>query len=284
MKKILTVLLAVLMVLALAGCAKEEEETGELVKGEYYISNNTGKNIDGVYFYEAGSADKGTNYVEAAYNAGEMHYNYIQNFHAITVNAEDDAKFAEITVKEGDTTPHFVFEVTVDGETYAKFDNLALEVADIVLIPAESVADYGNGATQIAWGKDFADGYTMTVNFYNSTGLEVTSLKAYNSETGAEVADILADLGLTSLAADDTEAHAWTHVEDIKTANTIHYLIEWTMSNGETLTLGKDDSHALSFENTAMQLLKKADMADYNNGATTVVWLAPSITPVTPSK
>lgn len=285
MKKFLTVLFALLMVLTLAGCAKEEVPAEDAVTahGEYYISNATGKNVDGVYFYEKGSSDKGTNYVHAAFEAGKMHYDYIQNFHAITVDATVDSKFAEWSGKKDDT-PHFVFEFTIDGETAGIFDNLALEVADIVLITEDQRADYNTGATQIAWGKDFADGYTMTVDFYNSTGLDVESLKLYNSTTNELVADVFADLGIEKLAANDTEAHPWTHTEDIKTADSIHYLVEWTMSNGETLTLGKDDTHALSFENTAMQLLKKADMKDYNAGATCVVWLAPFITPVTPSK
>lgn len=282
MKKFLTVLLAAFMVLCLAGCAKEEEApTAETVtaKGVYTIYNNTGKSVGGVYIYPVGSTDKGTNYVEKL--LGDSYDGCLKNFRSMVVDASVDSKFADWEGVEEDK-PHYVFEFyaydadadDLCGDLIGTFGNLALEEAGIVLISEDMRA----GATEIAWaGKDYNE-MTMTVNFYNRTDKDVTSLKLYNSETKELVADVLADLGLEKMESNE-EAHPWTHSEPLDTANTIHYLVEWTYGD-ETLTLGLDDTHPLSFEDTAMQLLSKAKMADYNSGATTVVWLNPSITPV----
>ena len=288
MKKFLTVLFAVMMVLCLAGCAKEEakEEAPEAetvtAKGVYNVANNTGANVGGVYIYPVGSEDKGENYVSKI--LADSHYTYLQNFKSITIDASVDSKFAEWTGVE-EEKPHFVFEFyaydgdAADqcGEMIGKFDNLALEEATIVLINE----DMRTGATEIAWGgKDYNE-FEMAVDFYNSTGKDVTSLKVYMTGTKDLVADVLADAGMEVFAAGEGPL-TWKHSESIADANTVHYDVEWTTVDGETLTLGVDDTHPLSFENTAMQLLNKATMPDYNSGATTVVWLNPNITPVTP--
>ena len=271
MKKFLTILFAVMMVLCLAGCAKEEEkapaEETVTALGNYFVTNNTGENVGALYIYPVGG-ERGTNYVEQAYNNGELHYNYIQQFHGLTINAEDDAQFAEWTGVESEK-PHFVFEFcNTDGDVIGTFDNLALEEATIVLISE----DMRTGATQIAWGgKDFND-YTMTVNFYNHTGSTVTSLKALDSETGEEVADILAECGVENIADKNEEAVVWTHTEDLATANTRHYNIVWETEDGQSLSLMSEGyaSHPLSFENTDM-VLRNADICA---GATTVWWIS----------
>ena len=283
MKKFLTVLFAVMMVLTLAGCAKEEaapEAETVTAKGVYTVYNNTGANVGGVYIYPVGSADKGTNFVEA--KLGDTYDGCLKNFRKMVIDANDDANFAEWTGVE-EEKPHFVFEFyaydadadDLCGELIGTFENLALEEAGIVLITEDMRA----GATQIAWaGKDYNE-MTMNINFYNRTGKDVTSLKLYNSETKELVADVLADLGLESMPCDE-EAHAWSFSEPLDVAHDIHYDVEWVYGE-DTLTLGVDDTHALSFENTAMQLLSKNNMADYNSGATCVVWLPPVVTPVT---
>ena len=270
MKKILTVLLAVLMVLCLAGCAKEEaapEEETVTAKGVYFVTNNTGANVGAVYIYPVGGS-RGTNYVEYFYDKGDLHYNYIQQFHGITIDASVDPQFAEWTGVEAEK-PHFVFEFeNTDGDLIGTFDNLALEEATIVLISE----DMRTGATEIAWGgKDYNE-YTMAVNFYNHTGSTVTSLKAVDSATGEEVADILAECGVENIADKNEEAVVWTHTEDLATANTRHYNIMWETEDGQVLSLVSDGyaAHALSFENTDM-VLRNADVC---TGATTVWWIA----------
>lgn len=269
MKKFLTILLAVLMVLCLAGCAKEEapvadEEDPEVTaKGVYFITNNTGANVGAVYVYPVGGS-RGTNYVHAAYEAGEMHYDYLQNFHGIKIDAEDDAMFAEWTGKKSET-PHFVLEFCdEDGELIGTFGNLALEEATIVLISE----DMRTGDTQIAWNDI---DYTMTVKFYNHTGSTVTSLKAYDDATGEEVDDILATCGVESIADKNEEPVVWTHTEKASVANTRHYDIVWETEDGQKLSLTAEgyNSHALSFENTDM-VLRNADTCA---GATTVWWI-----------
>lgn len=277
MKKLLAVLFAVMMVLCLAGCAKEEAPAPEAetvtAKGVYNVANNTGANVGGVYIYPVGSEDKGENYVSKI--LADAHYTYLQNFHSITIDASVDEKFAEWTGVE-EEKPHFVFEFyaydgdAADqcGEMIGKFDNLALEEATIVLI----TEDMRSGATEIAWGgKDYND-FTMTVNFYNHTGSTVTSLKAYDSVTNEEVADILAECGVENIADKNEEAVVWTHTEDIATANTRHYNIVWETEDGQTLSLMSEGyaSHALSFENTDM-VFRNADVC---TGATTVWWIA----------
>ena len=72
MKKLFATLLAMLMVLSLAGCAKNEEpvadnNTEEVTEpadatGVYTVYNMTGAKLTELYLYEVGSEDKGTNY------------------------------------------------------------------------------------------------------------------------------------------------------------------------------------------------------------------------------
>ena len=72
MKKLFATLLAMLMVLSLAGCAKKEEpvadnNTEEVTEpadatGVYTVYNMTGAKLTELYLYEVGAEDKGTNY------------------------------------------------------------------------------------------------------------------------------------------------------------------------------------------------------------------------------
>lgn len=283
MKKILTILFAALMVLTLAGCAKKESEVIEnptegnvevvSAKGVYTVANNTGGSVGGVFIYPVGSSDKGENFVSKI--LADEHYTYLQNFKSITIDEKVSDLFKEWNGPEADK-PHFVFEFyAYDGDAadqcgalIGKFDNLALEEATIVLITEDMRA----GATQIAWGgKDYNE-FEMTVNFYNHTGSTVTSLKATDSETGAEVADILKEAGVDKIENKNDDAPVvWKHKEDIATANTRHYNITWETEDGQTLSLMTEGyaSHPLSFENTDM-VLRNADVC---TGATTVYWI-----------
>lgn len=270
MKKFLTVLFAVMMILTLAGCAKEEpEEEVEMTTahGEYTISNNTGKNVGEIYIYPVGSTDKGTNYVHQAFENGELHYDYLDKFHAITVDASDDAKFAEWTGAK-DELAHFNLEFYSDeGDLLGTFEGLALEGPVTMVLTTE---DTKAGATpiDIDWYPGNVSEYTMNVQFFNKTGSTITALKAVNTGTNEEI-DILAELGATEFKAD--EELDWSYTCDLVEANTTKFNIVWTYGNGLELSLVAEghNAHALSFENTGMELLAEADIAA---GATTVNW------------
>lgn len=284
MKKFLTILLAVLMVLCLAGCAKEEEEeattdeeTVENVIGDYTVINDTGAQVDELYVYPVGSTDKGTNYAEGGLKL--FHYTQFGTNSGIAGDAEKFASYSG--PKSG--TPHYVIEYVYGDDVVGKFENLSLEFAQIVLVDVEN--DIEAGATQVQWYVSNHPTVTMAVDFYNMTGEEITSLKAYDHTSGELVDDILATLGKESLAKNE-EKVTWTYTVDAIEANDKHLDIEWTYGD-TTLTLGKvvnevaGSDRALSVENTALVLLSEADIAanmkapeDGTTGATPVYWLA----------
>ena len=107
MKKLFATLLAMLMVLSLAGCAKKEEpvadnNTEEVTEpadatGVYTVYNMTGAKLTELYMYPTGAEDKGENYaeggladgasVEIVYE-GEYGVDYILEF----ANADSEAR------------------------------------------------------------------------------------------------------------------------------------------------------------------------------------------------
>ena len=161
MKKLFATLLAMLMVLSLAGCAKNEEpvadnNTEEVTEpadatGVYTVFNMTGAKLTELYLYEAGSADKGTNYAaDGIKNTKKVE---------LTYNGKEDTTLVlEFNYEGGET------------QTY-------IETAPVTLKSVDAAA----GASVIAFEVPKGTGkYTVT----NATGAEVTELYMY--PTGAE--------------------------------------------------------------------------------------------------
>lgn len=157
MKKLLVVLLSLLVVLSVAGCTKAPEETNnepeEVVEqgtGIYTVYNMTGYDVTELYLYEAGSADKGTNYAAEKALAPEkvtkLEY----------TGAADAVLVLEFTTEEGTRS----------------FDTLHIEEAPISLLSVDAAA----GATNIKFEAGTGHGvYTVT----NATGGTVSAIYMY---------------------------------------------------------------------------------------------------------
>ena len=177
MKKLLAALLAVLMVLSLAGCAKNDEpvvdNTDETVEpttatGVYTVYNMTGAKLTELYLYEVGAEDKGTNYAADG----------IKNQKKVVLTYEAAA----------DAT--LVLEFNYEDGTTQTFESLHIEEASITLKSVDAAA----GATAIAFEDPKGTGhYAIT----NTTGADVTEIYMY-AEDAAEKGDNL----LTETLAD----------------------------------------------------------------------------------
>ena len=165
MKKLFATLLAMLMVLSLAGCAKNEEQvadnnTEEVTEpadatGVYTVYNMTGAKLTELYLYEAGSADKGTNYA---------------------ADGIKNTKKVELTYNGKEDTP-LVLEFNYEGGETQTYETLHIETAPVTLKSVDAAA----GASVIAFEVPKGTGkYTVT----NATGADVTELYMY--PTGAE--------------------------------------------------------------------------------------------------
>lgn len=107
---------------------EETEAAAEVVtEGKYEVTNNSGETVTELYFYDATSDDKGSNYLDAELKDGE----------SVTVNVKVDESKAEGYVMKVDY-------VTEAGETVTVFDSLHLEEAPMYL---KSAADVTSGAT-----------------------------------------------------------------------------------------------------------------------------------------
>ena len=132
MKKLFATLLAMLMVLSLAGCAKKEEpvadnNTEEVTEpadatGVYTVYNMTGAKLTELYLYEAGSADKGTNYAADGIKNG---------------------KKIELTY-DGKEDTLLVLEFNYDGGETQTFETLHIEEAPIKLLSVDEAAGASN--------------------------------------------------------------------------------------------------------------------------------------------
>ena len=171
MKKLFATLLAMLMVLSLAGCAKKEEpvadnNTEEVTEpadatGVYTVYNMTGAKLTELYLYEAGSADKGTNYAADGIKNG---------------------KKIELTY-DGKEDTLLVLEFNYDGGETQTFETLHIEEAPVTLKSVDAAA----GATAIAFEDPKETGhYAIT----NTTSADVTEIYMY-AEDAAEKGDNL---------------------------------------------------------------------------------------------
>lgn len=107
---------------------EETEAAAEVVtEGTYEVTNNTGKTVTELYFYDATGEDKGSNYLEGELKDGDS-----ETF-VVVVDAD-----------KADGYAMKVEYVTEDGESVVVFENLHLEEASVYL---KSAADVESGAT-----------------------------------------------------------------------------------------------------------------------------------------
>lgn len=153
MRKILTLLLAILMVCTLAGCSKKadepvnsgEEGGNEVVDSNeatdivsaYTVVNSTGENVTELYLYLTGSEDKGPNLLVDPM-ADSMTLVLDETVYTELATVKSDADKASET---------FVLEFVTESGYIGSFDTLRREVATISLLSADVAA----GATQIAF-------------------------------------------------------------------------------------------------------------------------------------
>ncbi len=108
--------------------ASEETAAAEVVtEGTYDVTNNTGKSVTELYFYDATSDDKGSNYLEGELKDGDS-----ESF-VVVVDAD-----------KADGYAMKVEYVTEDGESVVVFEKLHLEEASLYL---KSATDVESGAT-----------------------------------------------------------------------------------------------------------------------------------------
>jgi hypothetical protein len=164
MKKALSLLLALSLVLACAFALAEENETCT-----YTVFNETGEKITELYVTDNLTGEKSENY------AGEEG---LKNGGIVEING---------TNKEG-------YAITLSFKTEsgyeAAFETLHFETVPISLLPAKTDADAVTCATPISF---FAPVCTYTV--YNTTGEKVTGLYVTDNLTG-EKSENLAGEGL----------------------------------------------------------------------------------------
>ncbi len=108
----------------------KEEEKEVATSGKYEVTINTGAEVKELYFYDATSSDKGTNYAEGGLADGASV--------TVEVNVDED---------KADGYAMKVEYVTEDGKTVEVFGSLHLEEAPIYL---KSEADITSGATQFS--------------------------------------------------------------------------------------------------------------------------------------
>lgn len=127
---------AAVLMMGLAGCATKNTtaeatatttpsasaEAEEVVtEGNYTVTNNTGETVTGLYIYETGSDDKGTNYAEGGLADGE----------SVTIHTTADEDKAEGYAQTIEFT-------TESGRTENQFETLHLEDANLSLLPADA--------------------------------------------------------------------------------------------------------------------------------------------------
>ena len=172
MKKLLVVLLSLLVALCVAGCTKAPEEPNneEVVEegtGVYTVYNMTGHDVTALYLYEAGSADKGENYVAEKALAPEK-------VTKLEYTAASDAVLVlEFTTEEGTRS----------------FDTLHIETAPISLLSVDAAA----GATNISFEAGTGHG---VYNVTNATGDTVSAIYMYPEGSADKGTNYAGDAGL----------------------------------------------------------------------------------------
>lgn len=112
---------------SVASSTNEEKKEEVATEGKYDVTNNTGKEVKELYFYDATGTDKGENYAKDGLADGAT----------VTVNVnvdEDKAKGYAMKVEY----------VTEDGDDVVAFESLHLEETPIYL---KSADDVKSGAT-----------------------------------------------------------------------------------------------------------------------------------------
>lgn len=147
MKKILTLLLAILMICTLAGCSKSStpsNETGNVVEEEvtdivsqYTIVNSTGEKVVALHLYLAGSEDKGPNLLVEG----------MEPDMTLVLNEDVYTELATVKSNDAKAKEDFVLEFETESGYVGSFETLHREVATISLLSVDAAA----GATQIAF-------------------------------------------------------------------------------------------------------------------------------------
>lgn len=112
---------------SVASSTNEEKKEEVATEGKYDVTNNTGKEVKELYFYDATGTDKGENYAKDGLADGAT----------VTVNVNVDEDKAEGYAMK-------VEYVTEDGDDVVVFESLHLEEAPMYL---KSADDVKSGAT-----------------------------------------------------------------------------------------------------------------------------------------
>lgn len=222
MKKLLAILLALVMVLALAACGQESAPAEEVVDEQppveevaepapvaaetgftLNLKNKTGVTITGLYLYEAGAADKGHSLCKSEWLTKDESDEYEYNAFLY----RDLSKTFDLYVTFADGT-----DATWEGLTLANYDKLSLKDVDPAGWKQEPVDDAEDIALmdEVAAAGRTADGYypgykTIGLEFKNKNEeeLKVTGLYFYEAGAADKYPNVL------EVRADEFEGGVW---------------------------------------------------------------------------
>ena len=158
MKKLSLCLVALLVLMSLAGCSKKEEPVVEnptnettneenvevpveeivaTIESAYTITNTTGEKVTELYLYPNTTEEKGENLVPEGLDVDAV----------LVLNSENIPMLSPVLSNDTMASDQFVLEFVTESGYTGKFATLFREVANISLLSADAAA----GATQIAF-------------------------------------------------------------------------------------------------------------------------------------